>query len=120
MKTNILKILSISAFLIFLGAGVSLADDDDRRHRRGHAYGHYKHKVQHHYHYAPLRPIHHHYHHYVPPRPVYVERHYRPVVVERHYYQEPVYYVTPPPSGYFYGMSVMEPGVAFSFGVSGR
>jgi hypothetical protein len=106
MKSNFLKIFAISALMIFISAGVSLADDD-RGHYRGHGYGHYKHRVHHHYHYAP-------------PRPVYVERHYRPVVVERYYYQEPVYYVTPPPSGYFYGMSVMEPGIAFSFGVSGR
>jgi hypothetical protein len=106
MKNNALKILSIAAFLIFLGAGVSLADDD-RRHHGGHGYGHYKHKVHHHYHYAP-------------PRPVYVERHYRPVVVERHYYPAPVYYAAPAPSGFFFGMSVADVGSAFSFGVSGR
>jgi hypothetical protein len=119
MKINALKILSIAAFLIFLGAGVSLADDDCRHHG-GHGYGHYKHKVHHHYHYAPPRPIQHHHHHYAPPRPVYVERHYRPVVVERHYYPAPVYYSVPAPSGFFFGMSVADAGSAFSFGVSGR
>lgn len=106
MKSNFLKIFAISALMIFISAGVSLADDD-RGHYRGHGYGHYKHGGYHHYHYAP-------------PRPVYVERHYRPVVVERHYYPAPVYYAAPAPSGYFYGISVMEPGMAFSFGVSGR
>jgi hypothetical protein len=124
MKINALKILSITAFLIFLGAGVSLADDDDRRHHRDHGYGHYKHKVHHHYRYSPPRPIHHHYHHYyAPPRPVYVERHYRPVVVERHYYPAPIYYAAPappPPIGFFFGMSVADAGSAFSLGVSGR
>jgi len=103
MKNNIMKIFAITAFMIFLGAGVSLADDD-RGHHRGHAYGHYKH---HHYHYAP-------------PRPVYVEHHYRPVVVERHYYPAPVYYSAPAPSGFFFGMSVADAGSAVSFGVSGR
>ena len=108
MKINALKILAIATFMILVGAGVSLAGGwKGDCGPRGNAYGHYKHGGYHHYHYAPARPV-------------YVERHYRPVVVERHYYQEPVYYVTPPPSGYFYGMSVMEPGMAFSFGVSGR
>ena len=109
MKNNVLKILSIAAFLIFLGAGVSLADGD-RGHYRGQGYGNYKQGGYHHYHYAP-------------PRPVYVERHYRPVVVERHYYPAPVYYAAPappPPSGFFFGMSVADAGSAFSFGVSGR
>ena len=93
--------------MIFIGAGVSFADGwKNESGKRGHAYGHYKHRVHHHYHYAP-------------PRPVYVEHHYRPVVVERHYYPAPVYYAAPAPSGYFFGMSVMEPGTAFSFGVSG-
>jgi hypothetical protein len=46
--------------------------------------------------------------------------HYRPVVVERHYHQEPVYYPSPAPSGFFFGMSVAKAGSAFSFGVSGR
>jgi len=108
MKINILKIFAIAALMIFLGAGVSLADGwKGDGGKRGYAYGHYKHGGYPHYQYCA-------------PRPVYVERHYRPVVVERHYYQEPVYYVTPPPSGYYFGMSMMEPGVAFSFGVSGR
>ena len=108
MKSNILKIFAIAALMIFLGAGVSLADGwKGDGGKRGYAYGHYKHGGYPHYQYCA-------------PRPVYVERHYRPVVVERHYYQEPVYYVTPPPSGYYFGMSMMEPGVAFSFGVSGR
>ena len=108
MKINILKIFAIAALMIFLGAGVSLADGwKGDGGKRGYAYGHYKHEGYPHYQYCA-------------PRPVYVERHYRPVVVERHYYQEPVYYVTPPPSGYYFGMSMMEPGVAFSFGVSGR
>jgi hypothetical protein len=46
--------------------------------------------------------------------------HYRQVVVERHYYTEPVYYATPAPSGFFFGMSVADAGSAFSFGLSGR
>jgi hypothetical protein len=110
MKTNILKILSIVTLMIFLGAGVSLADGwKNESGKRGYAYGHDKHGGY---------P-----HQYCPPRPVYVERHYRPVVVERYYYPAPVYYAAPappPPGGYYFGMSVMEPGVGFSFGVSGR
>ena len=106
MKSNIMKIFAIAALMIFIGSGVSLADDD-RGHYRGHGYGHNKHRVHHHYHYAP-------------PRPVYVERHYRPVVVERHYYPAPTYYAAPAPSGFFFGMSVADAGSAFSFGMSGR
>jgi hypothetical protein len=106
MKSNIMKILVIAAFTIFIGTGVSLADGNRGNHR-GDAYGHYKHKVHHHY-------------HYVPPRPVYVERHYRPVVVERHYYRAPGYYAAPAPSGFFFGMSVADAGSAFSFGIGGR
>ena len=108
MKSNIMKIFAIAALMIFLGAGVSLADGwKGDRGKHGNAYGHYKQRDYHHYHYAP-------------PRPVYVERHYRPVVVERHYYPAPVYYAAPAPSGFFFGMSVADAGSAFSFGVSGR
>jgi hypothetical protein len=108
MKINALKILSIAAFLIFLGAGVSLAGGwKGNCGPRGNAYGHYKQGGYHHYHYAP-------------PRPVYVERHYRPVVVEQHYYPAPVYYAAPAPSGFFFGMSLADAGSAFSFGMSGR
>jgi hypothetical protein len=108
MKINTLKILSIAAFLIFLGTGVSLAGGwKGDCGSRGKAYGHYQQRGYHHYHYAP-------------PRPVYVERHYRPVVVERHYYPAPVYYSAPAPSGFFFGMSVADAGSAFSFGMSGR
>lgn len=109
MKTNIMKILTIAALMIFIGGGVCLADGwKNEGGRPGHAYGHYKHHGQHHYyHYAPLRPV-------------YVEHHYRPVVVERYYYREPVRYVAPVPSGFFFGMSVADAGSAFSFGISGR
>ena len=107
MNFNKLKMLSIIAFILFIGAGVSIADDDGR-YPRGHAYGHYK------------QENHHRHQHYAPPRPVYVERRYYPVVVERHVYHHPVRYVTPAPSGYFFGMSVFDAGTAFSFGVSGR
>jgi len=108
MKSNFLKILAIATLMIFLGAGVSLADGwKGDRGKHGNAYGHYKQRDYHHYHYAP-------------PRPVYVERHYRPVVVERHYYPAPVYYAAPAPSGFFFGMSVADAGSAFSFGMSGR
>ena len=108
MKSNFLKILTISALMIFIGAGVSFADGwKNESGNRGHAYGLYKLRVHHHYHYAP-------------PRPVYVEHHYRPVVVERHYYQEPVYHAAPAQGGFFFGMSVADAGSAFSFGMSGR
>jgi len=108
MKSNFLKILAIATLMIFLGAGVSLADGwKGDRGKHGNAYGHYKQRDYHHYHYAP-------------PRPVYVERHYRPVVVERHYYPAPTYYAAPAPSGFFFGMSVADAGSAFSFGMSGR
>jgi hypothetical protein len=106
MKNNIMKILAITAFMIFVGAGASLADDNRGQHRN-RAYGHFKHRVHHHYHYAPARPV-------------YIEHHYRPVVVERHYYPAPVYYAAPAPSGFFFGMSVADAGSAFSFGVSGQ
>ena len=108
MKTNILKIFVIAALMVFIGAGVSMADGwKGESGKRGHAYGHYKQKEYHHY------------QHYTA-RPVYVEHHYRPVVVERHVYHPPVVYQAPAPSGYFFGMSVMEPGMAFSFGLSGH
>jgi hypothetical protein len=109
MKINFLKLFAITAFMIFIGTGVSMADGwKDENGKRGHADGHYKHREYHHY------------HHYAPPRPVYVTHHYRPVVVERHYYPEPVRYVAPAPSGFFFGMSVADAGSAFSFGLSGR
>lgn len=108
MKTNILKILTIAALMVLIGSGVSLADGwKQAGGQPGHAYGHYK------------QSEYHHYPHYAPPRPVYVEHHYRPVIVERYYYHEPVRYITPAPNGFFFGMSVAEPGSAFSFGVSG-
>lgn len=108
MKTNIIKILAIATLMIFIGTGVSMADGwRENRGNSGHAYGHYKQKEYHFYqNYAP--------------RPVYVEHQYYPVVVERHVYHQPVVYRAPAPSGYFFGMSVMEPGIAFSFGVGGH
>jgi hypothetical protein len=108
MKTKLLKILSFSALILVFGSGISLADG--YRHHRGHGHGHYKHRVHHSYH-----------HYYAPPPPVYVEHCYRPVVVERrYYYEEPVRYLAPAPSGFFFGVSAADAGSAFSFGISGR
>jgi hypothetical protein len=99
MKTNVMKIFAIASIMIFIGAGSSMADGWKAGNHipPGHAYGHYK------------APVH-----------FGRERHYYPVVVERRYYHEPVRYIAPAPNGYFFGMSVMEPGVAFSFGASAR
>jgi hypothetical protein len=108
MKTNILKILTITALMVFIGTGVALADGwKHAGGKPGYGYGHYKHDGHHDCDY------------YAPPRPVYVEHHYCPVIVERHYHHEPVRYIAPAPNGFFFGMSVAEPGSAFSFGVSG-
>ena len=108
MKTNILKVFSIATLMIFISAGVSMANGwNENGDNRGHAYGHYKQREFQHYRYCA-------------PRPIYVGRQYYPVVVERHVYHPPVVYQAPAPSGYFFGMSVFEPGMAFSFGVSGR
>jgi hypothetical protein len=108
MKTNILKILAIATIGILVGAGVSLADGwKGDGGPRGHAYGHYKHGEYPHYQYRA-------------PRSVCVERRYYPVVVERRVYHPPVVYQAPAPSAYFFGMSVMQPGVAFSFGMRGH
>jgi len=108
VKTNIIKIFAIATFMVFIGAGVSMADGwKEGGGNRGHAYGHYKQREYQHY-------------QYYAPRPVYVERQYYPVVVERHVYHPPVVYQAPAPTGYFVGISVFEPGMAFSFGVSGH
>jgi hypothetical protein len=109
MKTNILKICVIATLMVFIGTSVSMADGwKGESDKRGNAYGHYKHREYRNY------------QHYAPPRPVYVERHYRPVVVERHVYYPPVVYQAPAPSGFFFGMSVVDAGTAYSFGVSGQ
>jgi hypothetical protein len=108
MKTNILKIFAITTLMIFIGTGVSMADGwRGESGNRGYAYGHYNQRGYQHYRYCA-------------PRPVYVERQYYPVVIEHHVYHPPVVYQAPPPRGYFFGMSVMEPGMVFSFGVNGR
>lgn len=108
MKNNILKIFAIATFMVFIGAGVSMADGwNENGGNRGHAYGHYKEREYRHY-------------QYYAPKPVYVERYYCPVVIERHVYRQPVVYQTPAPSGFFFGMTVFEPGMAFSFGVGGH
>ena len=107
MKTNIMKIFAIATFMVFIGAGVSMADGwNENGGNRGHAYGHYKEREYRRYQdYAPT--------------PVYVERYYRPVVIERHVYRQPVIYQAPAPSEFFFGMMVVEPGMAFSFRVGG-
>lgn len=108
MKSKALKIFVIATLTVFIGTGVSMAGGwKGESDKRGNAYGHYKHREYQHYQYCA-------------PRPVYVERHYRPVVVERHVYHPPVVYQAPAPSGFFFGMSVVDAGTAISFGVSGH
>lgn len=108
MKTRILKIFAITALMLFIGTGVSMAHDwRENGGNRGHAYVRYNQRA-----YPPYR-------HFVP-RPIYVGRQYYPVVVKRHVYHPPVVYQAPPPRGFFFGMSVMEPGIGFSFGVNGH
>jgi hypothetical protein len=108
VRTNILKIFAISTLMIFIGFGISMADGGKENDgNRGHAYGHYQEREYRHYkNYAP--------------RPLYVEHHYRPVVIERRVYRQPVVYQAPAPRGFFFGMTVVEPGMAFSFGVGGH
>lgn len=114
MKTRLLKIAAAVMVLFFIGTGVSLAKDwRDRGNRRppGHAYGYYKHKGPPSHYYTPRYSHHKHYNYY---------RHSRPVIVQKHYYSPPAYYYSPAPSGFYFGMSTYDPGLAFSFGVSGR
>lgn len=113
MRTRFFKIAAAAMVLFFIGTGISLAKDRRGLYhtRPGHAYGHYKHLGPPAHAYGPKYSHQHHYHHY---------RCSYPVVVQRYYYSPPVYYVAPAPTGYFFGMSAYEPGVAFSFGISGR
>jgi hypothetical protein len=107
MKTGWVKIVGMAAILIFLCVGVSFAGGryKDRDYHGGgdHGYGHhngghgYHHGWGHRpYHYRPS--YHHHYN-------------YRP-------YCPPPRVVYPQP-GYFFGMSAVQPGVSFGFGVQG-
>ena len=140
MKTNIMKLLTILLMLIFLGAGTALAKDrrGDRnqkwvnkndvhqkidRHQRYGQGNHYRkhvpprgqgrHYGQRYYgkHYGPKHYYKHHkrFHHYR--RPV-VHKHHH------HYYQRS--YGFPSYNSFSFGFSSYDPGVAFSFGVSGR
>jgi hypothetical protein len=113
MRTQFLKIAAAVMVLFFIGTGVSLAKDRKGPHRTppGHAYRHYKQPGPPAHAYGPRYSYHNHYKNY---------RCSYPVVVQRYYYSPPVYYVAPAPTGYFFGMSAYEPGLAFSFGVSGR
>jgi hypothetical protein len=109
MKNGWIKIVGIAALVIFLGAGMSFAGgrDCDNGRNYGHGYGHYQGKG-HHPHGPYYRPG----YHYYAPRPHY------PVVVERRYYPAPPAVVYPSP-GFYFGMSAVQPGVSFGFGVQG-
>jgi hypothetical protein len=106
MKTGWVKIVGIAAIFIFLGVGVSFAGGryKDHGYEGGgyHGYGHHHGGHDRHgwghppYYYRPG------YHH-----PYY----YRP-------YCPPPRVVYPQP-GYFFGMSAVQPGVSFGFGIQG-
>ncbi|MCU0562033.1 MAG: hypothetical protein MUD16_17810 [Desulfobacterales bacterium] len=114
MKTRLLKTAAVVMVLFFIGTGVALARErgyhgNSRPH--GNAYGHNPHKVPPSHYYAPR---HSHRNAYNPYRQS------CPVIVRKHYYSPPAYYYVPAPSGFYFGMSGYEPGLAFSFGVSNR
>jgi len=100
MKNGWIKIVGIAALVIFLGAGMSFAGGRDCDNSRNYGHGYY-HGGGHHPH-----------GHYYAPRPHY------PVVVERRYYPAPPAVVYPSP-GFYFGMSAVQPGVSFGFGVRG-
>jgi hypothetical protein len=109
MKNGWIKIVGITALVIFLGAGMSFAGgrDCDNGRNYGHGYGYYQ-GNGHHPHGPYYRPG----YHYYAPRPHY------PVVVERRYYPAPPRVVYPSP-GFYFGMSAVQPGVSFGIGVQG-
>ena len=114
MKNRLMKIAAAVVVLFLTATGVSFAKDwKDRGHYKPskHAYGYYQHKGPPANVYAPRYSYHKHYKHY---------RHSYPVVVQKHYYHSPAYYYYPAPGGYFLGFSAYDPGLAFSFRVSGR
>lgn len=115
MRIRFGRIAAAVMVLFFINAGVSSAEGWKRRGHYGppgHAHGYYKHNGPPAHGHAPRYAYQRHYHHY--------HHHRYPVVVQKHYYQPPAYYVAPAPRGFFFGLSALEPGFAFSFGVSGR
>jgi hypothetical protein len=108
MKT-LKTVLFLAAAMVLLVAGSAAADGWGPP--RGPAWGHAKYGRPPVYRCAPPRPV------YVAP-PVYYAP--PPVVIERHYVVEPVRYVAPYPSGFFFGLAFADRRSGFSFGFAGR
>jgi hypothetical protein len=137
MKTNILKYLAMAVVAIFLSTGVALARDERRGYSqpKGHAYGHSKenwHKKYDHDRYYKGRehryPSRYHQKNYYRDKyrknfyhKAYRKNYYHKEINEHHhYYGSPAYYGSPVyAGGGFFGMSVVQPGFAWSFGVIG-
>jgi len=120
MKAKHVKIILITAVIAFFSVGVSMAQD--RRGGRQNtlkakAYSHYKqdknHKFEHNKNFKKYVGHTHYSKHYSCPQC-------RPVVVHNHHHHYSTYRNYRPHNGIFWNLSVVDPNVAFSFGVMGR
>jgi hypothetical protein len=119
MKNGWIKIVGIAALVIFLGMGVSFAGgrDCDNGRGYGHGYGQYRGG----YYHPQGHPYGYGYSHYrsggyYPHYPYYGPSYY-------HSYRPPCSVPPPvvhPSPGYFFGMSAVQPGVSFGFGIQGH
>lgn len=144
MKTKTLKIVVVAVALFFAGASVSMAGDRRGRHSgpSKHGYGHQQWKGHHNWKgphsgwhkrndkeyrhgYNPRRHYGYDPHYYKPNKRHYYGPRYYYKPYKRHYWGPRHYrygYFNPyrAYSGYSFGLSVLDPPVAFSFGLSGH
>jgi hypothetical protein len=107
MKTGWIKIVGLAAMIVLMGVGVSFAGGryKDYGHHGGGYHGYSQHRGGHGYHNGWG-------HH---------PQHYRPGYHYNHFYRPycPPPRVVYPQPGYYFGMSAVQPGVSFGFGVQG-
>lgn len=120
MKSKAIKIIVIAAVFAFFSAGVSIAQDrrgGRQNNVKAKAYTHYKqaknHKFEHSKNFKKFVGHTHYSKHYSCPQC-------RPVVVHNYHRHYSTYRNYRPHTGIFWNLSVVDPNVAFSFGVVGR
>lgn len=118
MKTNLLKTLLILLALLFISTGVSWAGGSRGGHNQRHSLKGLRHGEV-----VCRKPVVAHYHkrykkhphrHRYRPEPRHYKRFHRPY--PRHRHEHRVRY----PSGYAIGFAIVEPGIAFAFGIKGH